>query len=333
MKKLALGIDIGGTNTCFGFVDNEGNCIATGQISTKDYPDVDTFQKALYDSIEEIKATIKQKFELVGIGIGAPNGNYYAGTIEHAANLSWKGVIHFVDLFKKYYNLPMVLTNDAKAAAIGEMIYGSAKGMKNFIVITLGTGLGSGIVVNGDLVYGCDGLAGEMGHTYAGEVGARSGVTAGRLCGCGKRGCLETYVSATGIKRTVFELLATMTDESELRKVSYEQTTSKMIHDAAKAGDKIALAAFEKTGRVLGSRLADAVAYLSPEAIFLFGGLANSQEFIFKPTLFHLEENLLSVYKYKNKLQLLLSGLQLKSENGAILGASALIWKELQKQK
>ncbi|MEI6093070.1 MAG: ROK family protein, partial [bacterium] len=298
LKKVSIGIDVGGTNTVFGFVDLEGNCLMDGHIATTDYAKFDDFLKALSSEIEKVKKAIPQAVEVVGIGIGAPNGNYYAGTIEHAPNLQWKGVIPFIELFKKYYNVPMILTNDANAAAIGEMVYGAAKGMKNFIVVTLGTGLGSGIVVNGDLVYGADGFAGEMGHTFAGEVGSRK-------CGCGRFDCVETYASATGIKRTAFELMCTMNEPSQLRDHSFNQVTSKMIYDAAKDGDAIALAAFEKTGRILGARLADAVAYFSPEAIFLFGGLAKSAEYLFKPTMFHLEKNLLNIFKYSNKLQLL----------------------------
>jgi len=266
-KKVSIGIDIGGTNTVFGFVDLECNCLFEGSITTTDYEDFDDFLKALSSEIEKVKKSIPHQVEIAGIGIGAPNGNYYAGTIEHAPNLKWKGVIPFIQSFKKYYDVPMILTNDANAAAIGEMIYGSARGMKNFIVVTLGTGLGSGIVVNGDLVYGADGFAGEMGHTFAGEVGSRK-------CGCGKHDCLETYASATGIKRTAFELMCSMNNPSKLRDYSFNQVTSKMIYDAAKDGDAIALAAFEKTGRILGARLADAVAYYRPEAILLFGGFA-----------------------------------------------------------
>jgi glucokinase len=220
---------------------------------------------------------------------------------------------------KKYYDLPSVITNDANAAAIGEMKFGAAKGMKDFIMITLGTGVGSGIVANGDLIYGADGFAGEIGHTIYDPNG--------RQCGCGRKGCLETYTSAGGIKRTVFELLALYNDESELRDISFNDMTSKKISEAARKGDKIALKAFDETGRILGIKLADAIAHTSPQAIILFGGLACSGELIFKPTQKYMEENVLNIFK--NKVKLIPSALT--AGNAAVLGASALIWNELDK--
>jgi len=228
-------------------------------------------------------------------------------------------VIPLANLIKKYYDVPVAVTNDANAAALGEMIYGGAKNMKNFIVITLGTGLGSGIVVNGNLVYGHDGFAGELGHIVA--------IDNGRQCGCGKRGCLETYASASGIKRTVFDLLADCTEESDLRNITFDDLTAEMISGAAAKGDKIAIKAFEITGKILGRNLANAVAFSSPEAIFLFGGLAKAGELIFKPTKEHMEKNLLKIFR--GKVKLLPSGLQ--DKNAAVLGASGLIWSELNK--
>lgn len=320
MKEVVIGIDIGGTFTKFGIVDRDGNCLKENFTSTDKYTEFDVYLDHLHTEIEELINSINDSIDIKGIGIGAPNGNYYEGTIENAANLNWKGVVPVVERLKEYYpGLPIRLTNDANAAAIGEMIYGGAKGLKDFIVITLGTGLGSGIVINGNVVYGHDGFAGELGHQ---NVKHR-----GRQCGCGKRGCLETYVSATGIKRTAFKLLAERVDKTELRDVSYNDLTSKMISEAAKKGDKIALEAFDITSRILGVKLADAVAFSSPSVIFIFGGLAKAGDLIFEPTRRYMEENLLSIFK--NKIKLLPS--QLQDVNAAVLGASALAWRELEK--
>ncbi len=317
MNDAAIGIDIGGTNTAIGVVNREGICLADTSIATGAYEDVKDFVRALHERIQVLLQKLGMQNELKGIGIGAPNGNYYNGTIEFAPNLRWRGVIRMVDLVKQHYDTLVVLTNDANAAAIGEMMYGGAKGMRDFIVITLGTGLGSGIVVNGELVYGHDGFAGEIGHTIVDPNG--------RQCGCGRRGCLETYASASGIKRTVFELLADSNTSSELRAVNFNDLTAAMLTEAATRGDKLALEAFEYTGKILGLKLADAVAHTSPEAIFLFGGLAHAGEFIFEPTQRHMEANMLNIYK--NKVKLLPSGLK---NNVAVLGASALVWKELE---
>lgn len=319
MKEVAVGIDIGGTFTKYGIVDKEGNCLVDGTISTTEKKDIDGFLGLLKIAIDEAVDKVNEPIGIKGIGLGAPNGNFYKGTIEYAPNLSWEGIIPFIELFKKYYDLPMFLTNDANAAAIGEMVYGGAKKMQNFIIITLGTGLGSGLVVNGELVYGHDGFAGELGHLTI--------VKNGRMCATGRRGSLETYASASGIKRTIFELLADSLDDSEFRDVTFNQLTAKMITDAAKKGDKIALAAFEETGKYLGEALADTVAHTSPEAIFLFGGLANAGDFILEPTKRHMEENLLKIFK--NKVKILPSGLT--ETNAAVMGASALVWKELNK--
>jgi len=316
MSEAVVGIDIGGTFTKYGIIDKKGNCLFEHSIST-------TFCDGAEEFVHEFSTVLQAELNkhkaitLVGIGIGAPNGNYYNGTIEFAPNLKWKGIIPLVDLFKKHFNVPVYLTNDANAAAIGEMIFGGAKGMNDFIEITLGTGLGSGIVSNGKLIYGHDGFAGEIGHTIVRYNG--------RQCGCGRRGCLETYVSATGIKRSVYKLLADSLEPSELRGVSFNDLSADMITKAAKEGDKIALEAFEYTGSLLGQKLADSVAHTSPEAIFLFGGLAKAENLILEPTRRHLEANLLSIYK--NKVKVLLSGL--KEVNAAVLGAAALAWKEI----
>lgn len=317
MREVAVGVDIGGTFTKYGIVDSEGNCLVDGSISTTENKDIDGFQQHLKEAIDGAISKVNGEIEVMGIGLGAPNGNFYKGTIEYAPNLSWRGVVPFIELFKKHYDLPMYLTNDANAAAIGEMVYGGAKDMKNFIIITLGTGLGSGLVVNGELVYGHDGFAGELGHLTV--------VKNGRMCATGRRGSLETYVSASGIKRTIFELLADSLEDSEFRDVTFNQLNAKMITDAAKKGDKIALEAFEYTGKILGEALADTVAHTSPEAIFLFGGLANAGEYILEPTKRHMELNLLKIFR--DKVKILPSGLT--ETNAAVMGASALVWKEL----
>jgi len=319
MRKIAIGIDIGGTYTKLGLVDENGKCLIDSSIPTKDHKKIDTFMMALKAEIERLRNNVAEELNIQGIGVGAPNANYHKGTIEQAPNLNWKGVVQFVDLFKTYYDLPIFLTNDANAAAIGEMIYGAAGQYKDFIVITLGTGLGSGLIVNGDLVYGHDGFAGELGHIVI-ERDGREGTA-------GIRGTLESYVSATGIKRTIYEIMAESIDDSELREVPFSRMTSKKIHEAAVKGDPLALRAFELTGMYLGQGLATAVAHTSPEVIFLFGGLAKSGDFILHPTKKYMEEYLLPIYR--NKVKILPSALT--DTNAAVLGASALVWKELTK--
>jgi glucokinase len=321
MKELVLGIDIGGTNTKFGFVDREGNVYGESSSPTRGYPEFGDYIAQLHKQVDAAKAFLGMESKIVGVGIGAPNGNYYTGNIEQAPNLEWKGVVPFVEKLKGYFpTQPVVLTNDASAAAVGEMTFGAAKGMKDFIVFTLGTGLGSGIVANGQLIYGHDGFAGELGHVIVNPKG--------RYCGCGRRGCLETYVSATGIQRTVYKLLADHTEASTLRGVAFDHLTAKMITDAALLGDFIAKEAFEYTGLVLGQKLADTVAHFSPEAIFLFGGLVNAGEHLLKPTRQHMEDYMMKIYK--GKVKLLVSGLQHK--NAAVLGAASLAWNELEKE-
>jgi len=299
MKEVAIGIDIGGTNTAYGVIDRQGNCLTKKSIPTNTASGMDEYYNVLHNAIENTLKEIPETTDIKGIGIGVPNKNFY----------------EIIDVFQKFYKFPMFLIDDANAAAMGEMIYGNAKKMRDFIMITLGTGLGSGIVVNGELVYGHDGYAGEIGHTIYDPNG--------RECNCGRKGCLETYCSATGIKRTVFELLANKTEASVLRRISYNEMTAKMISDAAMKGDEIALEAFEITGKILGMKLADAVAHTSPEAIFLFGGLEKAGELLYNPTRKYMEEYMLSIYK--NKVKLLPSGLD--DDNAAILGTSALVWK------
>lgn len=315
-KQLAVGIDIGGTNTVFGLVDRNGTIISEGLIKTKEFEDIEVFVAALYEKINVHLRRLDNTIELLGYGLGAPMGNINNGTIEYPSNLPWKGIIPLAELFRRHTSLPVTVTNDANAAAVGEMIYGGAKGMKNFVVITLGSGLGSGFVVDGKLVIGANGFAGEIGHTAI-RPGASN-----RMCGCGRKGCLETYVSASGIKRTVLKIMADSMVESELREVSFNELNSKIIHDAALRGDPIALEAFEHTGRMLGFKLADVVAHTNPEAIFLFGGLALAKDLIFEPAREYMEEHLLSIYR--GKVKLLPS--QLSTQNAAVLGASSLVW-------
>jgi glucokinase len=317
MKELTIGIDIGGTNTKYGVVDRDGNVIIHGSISTTEYEEFKDYFKALVAAIREEMESVKVESKFLGIGVGAANGNYYKGTIERATNLKWKGIIPLADLLKEEFEMPAIITNDANAAAVGEMVYGAAKGMKDFIVITLGTGLGSGFVANGQLLNGKHGIAGEVGHTSVNP--------AGRYCNCGKRGCLETYVSATGIKRTVYKLLADHLEPSELRGISFDNLNTKMITEAAIRGDIVAQAAFEYTGRILGMKLAETVVHTDPEAIFLFGGLSLAGDLIFKPTIRHMEANLMPLFR--GKVKVLPSGLQ--NQAAPILGASSLVWNYL----
>ncbi len=330
MKKLVFGIDIGGINTAFGLVDEKGDIFAESVISTKAYPkfsDYPRYIKDLADAMKALMDSVNFDFDLVGIGVGAPNANYYKGTVEMPANL-WKYStpdegkeeernFNFAkDLGAYFGNVPVYITNDANAATIGEMVYGGAKGMKDFIMVTLGTGVGSGFVANGEMIYGHDGFAGEFGHVIV-ERG-------GRECGCGRKGCLEAYASAIGIKRTAFELLAVMNDPSPLRELTFNQVDSAMLSQLAAKGDPIAKEAYRLTGQKLGYALADAVTITSPEAVFVFGGLAKAGNLIFDPIKWYMEENMLAAFK--NKVKVLPSELQ--NKNAAILGASALVWQD-----
>jgi glucokinase len=317
LQALAIGIDIGGTGTKFGVVDRDGNVLFSGEISTKKHADVTSFIDELYTALSVLIEKAGGVGRMKGIGVGAPNGNYYTGTIEYAPNLPWKGVIPMSKLMESKFKLPVTLTNDANAAAIGEMMYGAAKGMKDFIMITLGTGVGSGIVANGKLIYGHDGFAGELGHTII--------IPDGRMHpGTGKKGSLESYASATGVRYTAIELLESTEEKSVLRKISKEELDSKKVYEAAIEGDELARHVYEFTGRILGLALANAVMFSSPEAIVLFGGLTKAGDLILKPTREHMEANLIQVFQ--NKVKILIS--HLRESDAAILGASALVWEK-----
>lgn len=307
---------MGGTNTVFGVVDARGNVISKSAIKTGAHTVVNLYIQDLYDEMIKLIDAAGGVEKFKGIGVGAPNGNYYTGNIEFAPNLPWKGVIPFAKLMAEKFGIPAALTNDANAAAIGEMTYGVARGMKNFIMITLGTGVGSGIVIDGKLVYGHDGFAGELGHTTAIREN-------GRLCGCGKKGCLETYCSATGVARSAREILSSSTQESLLRNIPVDSITSKDVFEAAMEGDEIAKDIFAFTGKVLGQSLADFVAFSAPEAIVLFGGLSKAGDLIMNPIRENMEENLLPLWK--GKIKLFFS--ELKEADAAVLGASALAWE------
>lgn len=316
-KPYVVGIDIGGTNTVFGIVDARGSILSSGSVKTQSYSAIGDYVDEVCKNLLPLIVAQGGVEKIKGIGIGAPNGNYYSGTIEFAPNLPWKGIIPLAALFEEKLGIPTALTNDANAAAVGEMTYGAARGMKDFIMITLGTGVGSGIVINGQVVYGHDGFAGELGHVIM-----RRGET-GRLCGCGRKGCLEAYCSATGVARTARELLAARTDASLLRNIPSENISSKDVYDAAVQGDKLAQEIFNFTGTLLGEALADFIAFSSPEAIILFGGLAKSGDYIMKPIQKAIDENILTIFKGKAKL--LVS--ELKDSDAAVLGASALAWE------
>ena len=315
-KPYVVGMDIGGTNTVFGIVDQRGNVLATDSVKTQSYAKIEEYVEAVSSRLLPLIESVGGVEKIKGMGVGAPNGNFYNGTIEFAPNLPWKGVIPLAALFEEAIGVPTALTNDANAAAIGEMTYGAARGMKDFIMITLGTGVGSGIVINGQLVYGHDGFAGELGHVVVRREN-------GRACGCGRKGCLETYCSATGVARTAREFLVARPEPSLLRDIPAEEIVSKDVYDAAVKGDKLALDIFEFTGRILGEALSDFIAFSSPEAIVLFGGLAKSGDYIMKPIKKALDENILKIYEGKTKL--LVS--ELKDADAAVLGASALGWE------
>lgn len=316
-QPLAIGIDIGGTGTKFGIVDKDGNVLFSGEMSTKKHKEIDGYIDELHGHLGELIEKAGGIGRIRGIGVGAPNGNFYTGNIEYAPNLPWSGVIPIAKMMSDKFQLPVTLTNDANAAAIGEMMYGAAKGMRDFIMITLGTGVGSGIVANGQLMYGHDGFAGELGHTIV--------IPDGRMHqGTGKRGSLESYASATGVRLTALEMLENSTEDSLLRAADKDTLDSKVVYDAAIKGDKLALDIFEFTGKILGLALANAVMFSSPEAIILFGGLTKSGDLILKPTRKHMEENLIQVFQ--NKVKILVS--HLKESDAAILGASALAWEK-----
>ncbi|MFT3702445.1 MAG: ROK family protein [Agriterribacter sp.] len=315
-QQYAIGIDIGGTNTVFGIVDHRGDTLYRGAISSRKHKKIEAYidelHNALLPAIEQVGGIDKIK----GIGIGAPNGNYYSGTIEYAPNLIWKGIIPLAKLITEKFGVPAALTNDANAAAVGEMMYGAAKGMKDFIMITLGTGVGSGIVANGHLIYGHDGFAGELGHTTI--------IPNGRLHpGTGMKGSVESYASATGVANTAREFLDQRKEDSLLRNYPYDEIDSRIVYDCAIQGDAIAKEVYEYTGAILGLALANFVMFSSPQAIILFGGMTKAGDLIMKPTKEHMEKNLLPIFQ--NKVQLIFS--ELKEADAAILGASALVWE------
>ena len=318
LKPYVIGLDLGGTNSVFGIVDSRGEIKATTAIKTQGYDKVEDYVDACVTALEPIIEQVGGIDMIKAMGIGAPNGNYYNGTIEFAPNLSWghDGIVPLAAMFKERLGIPVALTNDANAAAIGEMIYGVARGMKNFIVITLGTGVGSGIVINGQLVYGCDGFAGELGHVIIRREN-------GRPCGCGRKGCLETYCSAMGVARTARELLATTTQPSLLRELDPEKITSLDVAIAAGKGDKLANEIYEFTGRLLGEACADFAAFSSPEAFIFFGGMTKAGDLIMKPIEKAYDENVLKIFKGKAKF--LVSGLE--GSSAAVLGASAVGWE------
>lgn len=314
-KPYVVGMDIGGTNSVFGIVDSDGHILKTGSVKTQQYTIFEDYVNAICTALFPLILEVGGIDKIRGFGIGAPNGNYYKGTIEFAPNLPWKDVLPLAKAFSERLGIPVAVTNDANAAAIGEMTYGAARGMKNFIEITLGTGVGSGIVINGQLVYGHDGFAGELGHVIVERNG--------RLCGCGRKGCLEAYCSATGVARTAKERLEQSKEPSLLRAITDRPIESKDVYDAAVKGDKIALDIFEFTGKLLGEALADFVAFSAPEAIILFGGLTKSGEYIMKPVREALDNTVLRIWK--GKVKVLVS--ELKDSDAAVLGASALGWE------
>ncbi|MCA6486436.1 MAG: ROK family protein [Chitinophagaceae bacterium] len=316
MEQLAIGIDIGGTGTKFGIVDRVGNLLFSSEMSTRKHDTIESFIEELHQKMLPMIDQAGGIGRFIGIGVGAPNGNYYSGTIEYAPNLPWKGIIPLAKMMRDVFHLPVVLTNDANAAAIGEMMYGAAKDMKDFIMITLGTGVGSGIVANGQLIYGHDGFAGELGHTII--------IPDGRYhAGTGKHGSLESYASATGVVLTAQELLARDDQPSLLRVIPIEELDSKKVYEAAIKGDALAKEIFDFTGKILGMALANFVMFSSPEAIILFGGLTKSGDLLLKPVREHMENNLIQIFQ--NKVKILVS--HLKESDAAILGASALVWE------
>lgn len=316
MKPYVLGIDIGGTNTVFGLVDARGIVIASDSIKTKKHSNFEDYIEELYTEASRLIKANDAEDKVHGIGIGAPNANYFTGMIEDCVNLPWPTPLPLAEIVSKKFGIPVAITNDANAAAIGEMTYGAARGIKDFIMITLGTGVGSGIVINGQVVYGHDGFAGELGHMIVKR-------NSGRLCGCGRTGCLETYCSATGVARTAREFLEIRNEPSLLRNVPVDEITSKDVYDAAMQGDKLAKDIFEYTGTILGEAMADMTVFSSPSAFVLFGGLAKSGELLLKPLRNAMDKSMLSVFKGKPKV--LLS--ELKDADAAVLGASALGWE------
>ena len=316
MKPYVLGIDIGGTNTVFGIVDTRGAVIASASIKTGKHSKIEDYLDELYTEATRLLEANDAVGKIHGIGIGAPNANYFSGIIEDGVNLPWPTPIPLEQMVSDKFGIPVAITNDANAAAIGEMTYGAARGLKDFIMITLGTGVGSGIVINGQVVYGHDGFAGELGHMIVKRNN-------GRLCGCGRTGCLEAYCSATGVARTAREFLEIRTEPSILRNMPIDQITSKDVYDAAMQGDQLAKEVFDYTGTILGEAFADMTVFSSPQAFILFGGLAKSGELLLKPLRAAMDKNMMAIFRGKPKV--LLS--ELKEADAAVLGASALGWE------
>ncbi len=317
-KEIVVGIDIGGTTTVIGLIDAEGTILATSHFATEAFPDIAAYIREMARQITTLLLPFSTEYSMKGIGIGAPNGNFYHGTIEHAPNLVWKGIIPLAAMVNKIMDTPVLVTNDANAAALGEMIFGGAKGMKNFIEITIGTGLGSGFVANGALIYGHHGLAGELGHTIA--------IRNGRACTCGRFGCLEAYVSKRGMIQTFTEMMTSNTDEiKESDAMDLQSITPAMITEMAMNGNAIALKIFDETGKILGLTLADSVCYTEPEAIFIFGGIAMAGDLLLNPIRHYMETNLHHIYR--GKIAVLPSSLP--NNSAAILGAAALIWNQI----
>ncbi len=314
-KPYVIGLDLGGTNSEFGIVDQNANIIASTRVKTAGHGDVNQY---VDDCVEALRPIIEQVGgieKIHAMGIGAPNGNYYSGAIEFAPNLPWKGKIPLAQMFSERLGIPVRLTNDANAAAMGEMQYGAAKGMQNFIMITLGTGVGSGIVVNGQMVLGCDGMAGELGHVIVEKDG--------RQCGCGRKGCLEAYCSATGVARTAREIIEKTDKPTLLREIPLDKIESKDVAIAAGKGDEVAKQIFEETGRILGEACANFAAFSSPEAFVFFGGLTKAGDLIMDPIKRAYDATVLRVFKDKAKF--LVS--ELDGAGAAVLGASALGWE------
>ncbi|MGA9212120.1 ROK family protein [Kaistella sp.] len=315
-RQVALGVDIGGTNTKYGLVNHRGEILEKGNLKTDDYPEVEDFIATLYDRVSPLIMKYCDGKQFEGIGVGAPNANYYTGTIEQAPNLHWKGIVPFAKLITEKFGVPCKMTNDANAAALGEMMFGAARGMKDFIMMTLGTGVGSGIISNGQLIYGHDGFAGELGHTIVKPGGRKHWST-------GSEGSLEAYASATGITITAKKMRAEF-PSSMLNDYPEEQVNSKIVYECAIKGDPIAIEVFRYTGQKLGEALANFVMFSSPEAILLFGGVIKAGDFIMKPTKLHMERNLFPIFR--NKVKLVFS--ELDEADAAILGASALVWEK-----
>ena len=315
-KPYVIGIDMGGTNTVFGIVDARGIVLASNSIKTRKHSDINDYINELHEECTRLIKSIDAEDKIYGIGVGAPNANYFTGMIEDGVNLPWPTPVPFAQMISEKFGIPVAITNDANAAAIGEMTYGAARGLKDFIMITLGTGVGSGVVINGQLVYGHDGFAGELGHVIVKRH-------TGRMCGCGRAGCLETYCSATGVARTAREYLDMTDTPSLMRSIPAEDITSKDVYDAAMAGDELAKSVFNYTGTILGEALADFTVFSAPEAFVIFGGLAKAGDLLFQPMREAMEKNMLSIWK--GKVDILAS--ELKEADAAILGASALGWE------